>query len=436
MKKSILLLILLLFFSSIHINSFAAEPSTELRTLDAASIDNTNINNSFRGHKNGKSLVQNINFRDIGSHEYKNDIIKLSALSIVRGYEDSRFYPNRSITKEETLILIVKALGLEGEVLEQVYTNNAGYGSTYREIRGEFINQAITLGIVDEEESYNLGGEISREQALSWIGKAIDIAPIYNDIQLLRGHKDLNKIAPSNIGIIEALLQEGIYDYGKVRTLNLKGSINRGEMAHLLSEMLPSLYENNDGAAMEGLIVDKENNNQNTKFVIIDKEGALSTIEVTKNSLSNEDIVVYLNGNIIKASDLKIGYSIEYIVKDNEVIYIEVKNDKDVLTELENNIMGNDSYSTHHGTIVLKSKENLWQNDRLSFIEEIYIRNNGGELFKLVIEQENQYEINNDIIVYKGNNFGGKNLLQEGDEIKYIVKDNENILFIEVKDLF
>ncbi len=433
MKKTTLFLIALVTFLSLHTTS-VAEPITELKIPNTDTVDTSTINNTFKGYKNGKSLIQNISFSDVNNHEYKDDIIKLASLSIIKGYGNSRFYPNNYITKEEALIFLVRALGLEEQVRKQVYENNGGYGEfIYRDLREEYTNQAINMGIIGEDENYNLTTRVSRETILRWIGKAIKIDPIYDDIQIIPKIKNFDDINPNNIGIIEALLQDGIYDYEKQNNLNLKENIKRSEMAYLLSKVMPNLYEENDINIFNGSILDKEETNENTK-IVIDTQEEINAIDLTKDPLTNEDIVVYSNGKIMSASDLNIRDEIEYIVRNDEVLYIEVKSNGSLPNELINNNLEDNNINRYDGTIVLINKGNLWKNDTLLYIKEIYIRNDDGKEYKILIERENPTEQKNDIIVYKGSNFGGSDLLEEGNEIKYTVKDNQNIISVEVKE--
>lgn len=449
MKRIISLALITLLTISFNINGFSQEAIPQLKGLGSGIYDGELTKREFKAYGNGSVLIDNIDFTDIKGNSKKEDIYKLGALSIIKGYENNKFLPNKKVTREEAIIMIVRMLGLEGEVQRNIAQNSEDVKGSLLNmiIREEYAQMAQNRGIITEEDNYNLTAFIDRETALLWISNLLDIEPTYNDISIIYGYRDYKDFSYENIGLMETLLKEGIYFETPNNRLYPKKAITRAEMAKLLSQVINKLYDKMDIRAYDGMVVDikrevnqyGDNTATNTTLTLTNIDGSLSSIKLSKEtpSIVTEDIATYKNGRIYGAKVLDIGDQLQYLVKDNEVIYMAVKNDGAIVKKIkEKSLEMGENFKSYEGTIVLKVRETHWDDNSFYYVNRFTIRNKDEKEYDFIIEEDPQGLKKNDIIVFKNNKAGNSGLLEEGDEIEYLVKDDKYILFIYVKDIF
>ena len=55
------------------------------------------------------------NFKDIANYWAKDEILELSYMGIIKGYDDNTMQPDRTISREEFVAMLVRAIGLPAE---------------------------------------------------------------------------------------------------------------------------------------------------------------------------------------------------------------------------------------------------------------------------------------------------------------------------------
>lgn len=60
------------------------------------------------------SLANPLSYSDINNHWAKREILEISALGYMEGY-NGKFYPNRQLNYGEVLTIAIRAIGREGE---------------------------------------------------------------------------------------------------------------------------------------------------------------------------------------------------------------------------------------------------------------------------------------------------------------------------------
>ncbi|RKD22014.1 S-layer homology domain-containing protein [Caminicella sporogenes DSM 14501] len=449
MKRILLIFMCFIVMFSTNINSYAYAQEKLRPQLKGLSIESyKTIDNTYKAYKNGSNLIKNVSFKDINNSRYKRDIIKMAALSIIKGYGDKNIRPNKYATLQEAINLLVRMYGLEGKIQTDMADSLGEFQA--KDMINSYTNEAYTNTalknkIISEDDNYYNGNSyITLEQLLIWIGNLIDLKPINDDIQMVYNYKDFKDIKYKDLGMIEAVLQEGIY-CGKNGYLRLNKNITRGELISLLSKVENRLYAKRKLLSFHGIIVDKKNevvniNGENVlkiKYLIVNSDGKINIIEITKGYLEKDDenIVVYKNGNLRDYSALNIGDEIEYIVKNNQVIYAEVKDRTSVLNYIKEVQKKNKKIKVYNGTVVLKMWEKHWKDNDFYFIDRFTIRDNDGKEYDIICETDINNNKKYDTVVYKNNQLGGTSLLEEGDEVEYFIKDDKYVVFIRVKDI-
>ncbi|WDV46037.1 S-layer homology domain-containing protein [Clostridiaceae bacterium M8S5] len=238
------------------------------------------------------SLKKNISFSDVKGHWAEKYINTMSALSIIKGAGSSRFNPSGKLTYEQSLILLVRLLGLEEEAQKRGQdmnnnTDTAGYNilSAHDYYVKGYVDVAKNKGIITQEEinaitktnqstsdkiedeidtqmarydanlqitqiqlaniraklkekitrKYTYQKSVTREQVAVFAARAIGLKPIVGSKrQKIYTLKDYSRITPSYLPLIEAVLQNGIISGNNANQFRPKDSINRAEMTKIL----------------------------------------------------------------------------------------------------------------------------------------------------------------------------------------------------------
>lgn len=248
----------------------------------------------YYGISTYRDLYQNINFSDIDGHWAKNSILRMSALSIIKGMGE-RFSPNDPLTRDQAIALLIRLMGLEEEaqklgeetivnedtggyiilrhydywakgyiqeaqnrnILTQEEIDNITTLSPEDQNEAEYeIEEAYDLYLDDEDLSYDQLDAIrqeleqrilskyswqkpvDREQVAVWVYRVLNLNPVYGENQhKIYSLKDYEKIKTKNVPAIEAVLQKGIMSGDAQGFFNPSSSMTRGEMAKLLDNI-------------------------------------------------------------------------------------------------------------------------------------------------------------------------------------------------------
>lgn len=448
MKRFIskIIFIIVIFTFTIPINSYALyeESLNEFTPLLNNTLINGSYDKTFRGYKNGTQLIENITFSDIEDSPYKKDIIKMAALSVVKTYGNDKFYPNKFLTKQEAIKFLVRLSGYEEDIQREIAEELEGINGNIVDqiINEKYAQRAVDIGIIEEEDNYNLNSYISKQIFLKWIGNAFDIEPVYNDIEKIYTYRDYYKVSKEYIGIIEALLQEGIYK-GEDDYLNLDSSITREEAMDILNNTDEFLYKKMELSQYRGLVIDKETTEEKygnvttkvTTIVVMNTDGTLNQIQIEKKlPYSEDEDIVYIDTSIKSYEELSIGTEIIYIGKDDQIIYVEGQSNGEIMKNIEEIARQRNDLKVYEGTVVLKRRETHLDDSHFYYIDRCIVRDEEGNEYDLAVPIDPTKVTNRDLIVYKDNIVGGNTLLEEGDEIEYIVKDDKYVLYIKVKE--
>ncbi|QXM06759.1 S-layer homology domain-containing protein [Crassaminicella indica] len=298
----------------------------------------------FDGIDNYQALYENSSFTDIKTHWARKSIIKMGALSVIRGMGNHRFYPNHAVTKEEALILIVRLMGLEkqaqiiGEKLMKEMDTGAyrlkvpqddwleGYikvaqskniitraeAKKILELTDEQKdkieeklaqkmlvydqNQNLTNEQIENieksirknlERSYTWGQAANREEIALWVGRMLKITPINGDIQQrIYTMKDWKSIKTTSIPIIEAILQKGIMTKNSKGYFRPKDTVTRGQMAIILDKASEEILKVRGYKILSGTVEDIE------KYVASEKDSITAELYGVENiifTIHNDD---------------------------------------------------------------------------------------------------------------------------------------------------
>lgn len=249
---------------------------------------------TYYGISTYRDLYQNINFSDIDGHWAKDSILRMSALSIIKGM-GKEFSPNDPLTRDQAIALFIRLMGLEEEAQklgeETIVNEDTGGHIILRHydywakgyiqeaqnrniLAQEEISYITTLSPEDQNEAeyeieeaydfylddedlsyeqldairqeleqrimskYSWRKPVDREQVAVWVYRVLNLNPVYGENQhKIYSLKDYEKIETKNVPAIEAVLQKGIMSGDSQGFFNPSSSMTRGEMAKLLDNI-------------------------------------------------------------------------------------------------------------------------------------------------------------------------------------------------------
>lgn len=172
------------------------------------------------------------NFKDISKYWARNEILKLSYMDIIKGYDDGTMKPDRTISREEFVAMLVRAIGLP---VEENYTQSYK-DVTEKNWSGKYIAAAKANGLLSIFNGFYFYPykEITREEMAVITSKAVRNASItgqarsFTDIpEYYKYAEDIGRV--TSLGIITGL-PNGSFDP--------KGKTTRAQAAVVIGRVL------------------------------------------------------------------------------------------------------------------------------------------------------------------------------------------------------
>lgn len=181
--------------------------------------------------------VKEVVFTDTENHWAKEFITELSALNIIKGYEDGSFKPDKAVTRAEFVKMIVELLDIPASTAD---FNDVTPGDWFY----SYVGAASGAGLVNGDgKNFNPNAVITRQDAAVIICRALKISGDLNTEFTDAG--EISDYANASVGALAELGIINGYEDNSVRPLN---SITRGETAKILvnsNKLIKALEENN-----------------------------------------------------------------------------------------------------------------------------------------------------------------------------------------------
>lgn len=325
------------------------------------------------------SLANPLSYSDINNHWAKREILEISALGYMEGY-NGKFYPNRQLNYGEVLTIAIRAIGREGEAQAAEPKNH---------IKGIY-QIAYELELIEKPETESLipapKTKVTREEAANILGRALGIEPpMGHEITEVKKFTDYKKISSHRLPYVELIIQKG-YMNGKANNkFDPKTYITRGEFAKILSNANEDLIHHRNITKKSGQITDIELGNI-----------TIYNTDTTSNIIGYKEKDVFpvqKNKKIHTGNILEIGDHITYYMDQNgKVIYAEVITNKEKTIEgtiREINLEGREITVWDYNDKMHKFKLDPYIDiDQLYFEQEVAITTKGGQVVKLTTFNE------------------------------------------------
>ncbi|NNG67760.1 S-layer homology domain-containing protein [Caldanaerobacter subterraneus] len=292
---------------------------------------------TFYGVEYAPSIYHNMIFKDIQNSFAKYDIMKMAALSVIRGGGDQKFYPKSYLKKEEALAYIVR--------LTNTSSSTGVAGSMPATLPPKFKVDDWAKGVIDAALKANLLTKdelntdftlnATREEVAYWLAKGLGFQPLSGtDLQQVYTFRDVKDINSSYLPYVGAVVKRGImsgYSDGKFRP---KTNITREQMASVLNRVFNYSYSLMGYSVLTGTI-------KNILQENLVGEGAMKNTFVISNQMGQENFVVtkvrpssnggghlldfltISNGKPVYSQAFTVGDKVRFYIKDGKVIFAE-----------------------------------------------------------------------------------------------------------------
>jgi hypothetical protein len=445
MKRLIAIITLIALVNPL--SSFAATSFDSLVPVFTAMKTDTTNATDYTGYTNGLELIINANFTDIGSDPYEEAIVRMAALGVANQHGDRKYYPADNVTGYEALGFLVRLMGNENAVMQNVYAQ-AGSSSSVSQVallmNQAYLNQATASGIITATENVGLNNPVTKEQLTVWTARATGQTPVFSQ-EAVFSFNDWQYVNPTYRSLVEAMVNNGIVSVKNDGSFGPKDTVTRSEMANISKAALATQYATRGLSSGFGLVIGADNETvyndgdtvtRNT-YTVKNTDGTVTRLIAETHTAGNRqnNFVVYKDGYVSDQRALAVGDEIEYVIDGGAVKYVQAMDDDLILEKINANTLA-DVYATFHYGAVSEMKTENSYNLGSSIITDIYrIVDVTGDTFDIQVDEDLYSGLRDDIITYKDGQIGGVKLLAVGDHVEYLVNENREVVYIKAQPI-
>ncbi len=299
-------------------------------------------------------------YTDTVDHWSEQSVLKMDAKGLIKGDGKGNFYPERSVSRQEVIALLVRLIDKENDVL----TVNLEESSVKESAKGVgdwavgYLEVAKKEGIITDNELTVLmwNWEAERQEVAQWLCKAVKQSPQKTDtngvLEQFVDVYDINKLkSPYIIPLVRDKIIVGSNGY--FRPLD---SVKRGEVAILLDRSDKKYLDKTIVRSKKGQIIGLDNIDDDETTVKDDK-GLVYDLTFAYNT------IMYKGGEKVEPEDLALGDWVEYVEDDKDnITYAEVL-ENEALPEPTTNVVTGSVNSVINAAVpqitIIDSKGNL-----------------------------------------------------------------------------
>lgn len=182
-----------------------------------------------------------IKLKDVQGHWAEDSMVAMNMLGVINGYPDYNFRPNQSVKQAEAIAMIIRMIGLEGQVgtvtiPEIVYTNRH-----IDEWAKPYLALALQKGIItaDEIGDYENSREAMRYQIAIWVARALGLeGQALAAANQALPFTDAQGVPAWARGYVAVITSQGIMVGYPDHVFHPNKGVKRAEMAILLNRMM------------------------------------------------------------------------------------------------------------------------------------------------------------------------------------------------------
>ncbi|MDO4799014.1 MAG: S-layer homology domain-containing protein [Bacillota bacterium] len=400
--------------------------------------------NTLVGTDKARALVNEVYYNDIRGSYGHEQIVRMTALGVLNNYGDRAYRPAAPATGFELIRSLVRLRGREGSVMQRVYAQSGSSTSPERLtglLNREYMAEAQTLGIVQQPELKTLQQPVTRERAALWTGRAISGQLEFVQTQVF-SFSDWAQVNPTYRSMLEGLIAIEVVPLLADGRFDPKGQLTRAEMAVWLAGAFERYKAQRATASGFGLVigakmnetVDGNNRKTTTTVTVRNVDGSVTQLNAERNTVGGwKEYITYRGGIISVSTNIQIGDEIEYITMDGALRYARVVDNGLVLDKMKAAFGEADVYHRFHTGNLIDIRRQQNPTGGKNVTEEIYrVADVSGDVFDIIVVEDNYTGIREDIITSKNDKSGGVKLLEVGDVLEYLVDEKREVVYIKV----
>ncbi len=184
-------------------------------------------------------LTNPVSFKDITNHWAKNFILDAGARTIVEGVGDNRFEADRSVTRAEFSAILIRGLGLQAKESDKRFTdvNSSDWFSTFVQTASYY---GLITGY--ENNTFKPNQSISREEAMVMLARAMRMIDYTSKVSgnegSLSSYLDASSVSSWALKDAELNLKAQTIKGDEQKKLRPKAPISRAETATVVIRLL------------------------------------------------------------------------------------------------------------------------------------------------------------------------------------------------------
>jgi len=181
-------------------------------------------------------------FKDVENHWSHKDVNDLASRLIVQGTSDDQFTPDRSVTRAEFTAMVLRALGLHQPAAgSQASFRDVASGDWFKEAVDTGLSYQLISGY--EDGTFQPNATITREEAMNVITRAMKLAQLSTTVNaadmesLLGGYSDRDQLDEWAKQAAASAMKQGIVE-GSDGLLTPRAPVTRAQTAAMLHRLL------------------------------------------------------------------------------------------------------------------------------------------------------------------------------------------------------
>jgi len=242
-------------------------------------------------------------FPDVTGHWAERDVARMALKGVIQGYPDGSFKPYRSVTRLETIVMVVRALGREDEAESRSTVPASFRNPEFLPWGHGYVAVAVDQGIIAGQDltDFRNAEMATRLDVAVFIVRALGLAV---EADALAGCRlpfaDGSQVPSWARGYVKLIRDEGIMKGNLQNEFQPGSAVTRAEMATLLSRLDRKLQNALDSREVGGTLT-SVNSGPSPSVTITPAGGAARTLAVVPGAL------IYKNDQRAGLADLIIG---------------------------------------------------------------------------------------------------------------------------------
>ena len=188
------------------------------------------------------SVIYNpVTFTDVSSHWAKNAVNDMGSRMVVNGVEGGNYEPDRSITRVEFAAIVVRAMGLKKGTTESAF-GDLTLNDWFNGYVDTATSYSLITGY--DGTSFAPNDTITREQAMTILARAMNLTGLSFTLTdseasaLLSNYTDAGLVSDYAKAGAAACIKTGVVSGATATTLSPQDSVTRAEVAAVVQRLL------------------------------------------------------------------------------------------------------------------------------------------------------------------------------------------------------